>query len=240
MNRRHRRAAASKARLATNRARKAPLDRATAIHEAGHAVARILTARMMGWSPEQAVEYIEIGCTSPDRHSADRQALLVSQAVCYGKMLSCEISGHLRGGAASFNEIRKAVAEARITGANIHTWVKAKALIAVFGAAAEARFRGVQIEEIWLSYACENDMHGFAGDCKVCDLDDHAIGDYVTSALGVATDLIADPDVWRAVQAIAEMLPNRGRVEGREIASTALAAGCPILELSSEVTAEER
>ena len=42
------------------RARKLKPDRAMAIHEAGHALARVLTADLMGIKPEEAVEAIEI------------------------------------------------------------------------------------------------------------------------------------------------------------------------------------
>jgi hypothetical protein len=50
MFRRARRAAASEVR-------KAQLDPITAIHEAGHAVARYLTAADMGWVTDKSVAY---------------------------------------------------------------------------------------------------------------------------------------------------------------------------------------
>jgi hypothetical protein len=48
MNRRRRRAAKAKGSIGK-------LDRVVAIHEAGHAVARVLVAADFGWSPEETV-----------------------------------------------------------------------------------------------------------------------------------------------------------------------------------------
>jgi hypothetical protein len=36
------------------------IDRAVAIHEAGHAVGRVLVAGSLGWRPDEAIAYIDV------------------------------------------------------------------------------------------------------------------------------------------------------------------------------------
>ena len=55
MNRHQRRAAKASGNAST-------IDPVVAIHEAGHAVARILTAPDLGFSPECAITYIGSSC----------------------------------------------------------------------------------------------------------------------------------------------------------------------------------
>src|SRR5262245_51674362 len=72
-------------------ARKVKLDRATALHEAGHAVGRVLTAEAMGYKPEEAVVCIEIGISGSPMASLDGQVDLISAAKTDGPRFSHEI-----------------------------------------------------------------------------------------------------------------------------------------------------
>ncbi|MER9585254.1 hypothetical protein [Mesorhizobium sp. M0276] len=83
MNRNARRAAQAQARTRT-------IDRITAVHEAGHAVGRLLTAEDMGVPFDQAVHSIEIGA-GPSWRSADGRIVLDSEAICYGPAVSREL-----------------------------------------------------------------------------------------------------------------------------------------------------
>jgi hypothetical protein len=85
MNRHQRRAAKPQGRNVSK------LDRVVAIHEAGHAVARILTAHDLGFSPDQAITYIEVGSRENLGVSVDGRAILISQAVTIGPTLSANI-----------------------------------------------------------------------------------------------------------------------------------------------------
>jgi hypothetical protein len=47
-------------RAAKATARDRRVERKVALHEAGHCVGRILVAKLLGWSPNEAIFYVEI------------------------------------------------------------------------------------------------------------------------------------------------------------------------------------
>jgi len=67
-------------------ARDQPLDRATLIHEAGHAVGRYLTADAFGIERGHSISHIDIypDSAGPIGHSQDGKMVLVSQATTFG------------------------------------------------------------------------------------------------------------------------------------------------------------
>lgn len=207
-------------RKAEKLTRSMKLDRVVAIHEAGHAVARVLTASDMGLKPEEAVAYIQIGGDIMSAHSShDGQATLISQAITYGPMFSDEISAHMHDRDTSREALLKIVSDARAAGADIERWATAKALISVFASAAEAKLRGLPLLDVWESYQSENDMRDMARDCGLAGLDDEGIDAVEQAALALASEFIEVPEVWRAVLAVADALPNRGELHGPKIAS---------------------
>jgi hypothetical protein len=83
MNRHERRAAKAMAKGQS-------IDRVVAVHEAGHAVGRFLTAARLGHGPDTAVSYIEVHAApiSEGRESLDGKASLRYQATTFGPMFS--------------------------------------------------------------------------------------------------------------------------------------------------------
>ena len=61
------------------------------IHEAGHAVARYLTAQDFGYTTNHSISYIEVAPATPVGRSVDGIMNLTLQATTYGPMLSKEI-----------------------------------------------------------------------------------------------------------------------------------------------------
>ena len=86
MNRQQRRAAKAKAKNAT-------VDPVVAVHEAGHALARYLTAEMMGLSKEESVHSIVVHVPRemPKGKSVDGTMMTSEQATTLGPMFSKEI-----------------------------------------------------------------------------------------------------------------------------------------------------
>ena len=79
-------------RAATAQSIDKKLDPVSAIHEAGHAVARVLSAEDFGRPAEKMISYIEVG-TGPNMAVSqfDKSVMLRLQATTYGPALSAEL-----------------------------------------------------------------------------------------------------------------------------------------------------
>jgi hypothetical protein len=65
------------------------LDPVIAIHEAGHAVARVLSAEDFGLPAEKMISRIDVGTAENlGKSYFDKSATLISQAITYGPTLS--------------------------------------------------------------------------------------------------------------------------------------------------------
>jgi hypothetical protein len=221
MNRHERRAAKAVARSAK-------IDRVVAVHEAGHAVARFLTAADLGFSTNDAISYIEV---APDAvtQSVDKRMNFRTQATTFGPMLSKEIQEMFEGDCASlgglsgrlaFEALSGIITKARSAGIDVNKWLRAKSLISVFGAAAEARYTSKRFEDVWISCECEDDRRQAVQDCMIGGTTEVAdIGTLLDEAEAAAANLTKRPEVWRAVLALADRLPAAGRFDGKKAAS---------------------
>jgi hypothetical protein len=85
------------------------LDPIIAIHEAGHVVARVLSAEDFGLPAEKMISYIEVGTRQNMGVSHfDKSVTLTSQAVTYGPTLSAELQ-------AVFNRVAKDIEPNKLT-----------------------------------------------------------------------------------------------------------------------------
>jgi hypothetical protein len=222
MNRHERRAAKAAARSAK-------IDRVVAVHEAGHAVARFLTAADLGFSTNDAISYIEVAPDAGMTKSVDKRMTLRTQATTFGPMLSKEIQEMFEGectslgglsGRPAFEALSEIITKARSAGIDVNKWLRAKSLISVFGAAAEARYTSKSFEGVWKSYECEDDRRLAVQDCMIGGTTEVAdIGTLLDEAEAAAENLIERPEVWRAVLALADRLPAAGRFDGKKAAS---------------------
>lgn len=220
MNRNARRAAQAQARTRT-------IDRVTAVHEAGHAVGRLLTAEDMGVPFDQAVHSIEIGA-GPHWRSADGRIVLHSQAICYGPAVSRELQVAYQQTYPRREQISADELNARLL--NIGTAEqravsgRAKMIISAMGAAAEARLNGTFWEEVFLSDACAADRLDFERAAQLKGLGGNGLVGAVIDVRCEVLKLIAMTDVWGAIRAIASSM--KGSLSGKQIASLA----APFLE----------
>jgi hypothetical protein len=214
MNRHERRAAKA--------IRTVEMDRVAAIHEAGHAVARVLTASDLGLSSEEAISHIEVGIGNSMSESKDTKMQLISEAVTFGPKLSKDINAAFKRITAGVPQqqigrqhIADAITLARSEGANIEKWLRARMLIAVFGSAAEAKYTQKTIGDVWTSYAAEGDLKGAFSDGALADLSTVAIELLIEDATRRATVLIEQPHIQSAIYALADALPNSGKLPGK-------------------------
>jgi hypothetical protein len=208
------------------RRQKDGLDRVVAIHEAGHAVARVLTIGELGYSVDKAIHSIDLKDAAAGM-SIDRKTQLRSQAVTYGLLFSREIENY----AAAFKAARLENRGAPKTGkdtlevltqivraarADIGRWFRARTFISVSGSMAEAIYRGKTFNGIWAAYEAEEDVKSTIKDGLIAGMTTDEIETEIVRTAALSAYLMEKPNVWRAVNGLAEILPIQGRMEGSE------------------------
>lgn len=215
MNRNARRAAQAQTRTRT-------VDRVTAVHEAGHAVGRLLTAKDMGFSFDEAVHSIEVG-TGPDWLSSDARIVLHSQAICYGPAVSRELQAAYQQAYPGRGPISADELNARMLGIGTAEQRavsgRAKMVVTSMGAAAEARLSGAPWEVVFSSDACRADRMDFNREARLVGLGDGEMAEARAAVGSMVIGLVAIPDVWTAIGAIASAI--KGRLSGKLVASLA-------------------
>jgi hypothetical protein len=211
MNRAARRAAASGT---------TPHDhRIMQVHEAAHAIGRILGAEAYGIPLEESVNNIVVR---------------VGIATCYGPMFPREVQEELKehmeaADANGKTEIAPilalmAIQKVREQGVDIERWLKARLVHTVLGPCAEAKFTGRDPFEVFDSAECSGDRDDAMSTCNYCSTGAERGGELIAEALEHAVALLEQPNVWRAALAVADLVPKRGTLPGSKIIPVAMAA----------------
>jgi hypothetical protein len=199
------------------------LDPVIAIHEAGHAVARVLVAEDFGLPTEKMISHIDVGSRENLGESHfDKSVTLISQAVTHGPTLSAELQ-------AVFNRTTQGVDPSKLTkqhivdalkvakdeGIDVAPWLRARMLISTLASVAEAKHTGRQIADVWNSLESEGDLKGAVEDGVYAGLPTDQIAVFIGEALDQSEALLKQTNVQRAIQALAEALPVSGRLKGQ-------------------------
>lgn len=216
MNRHQRRAAQSKGI-------DSKLDPVIAIHEAGHAVARVLSAEDFGLPAEKMISSIDVGRRPIlGKGHFDKSV----QATTYGPTLSAELQAVFERTVAGLDpskltqqHIIDAVKLAKEEGIDITRWLRARMLITTLGPVAEAGRTGRSVHDVWNSVECEGDLKGAVEDGIWAGLPTEQIAGYINEALEKSAILMSQTNVQRAVNALADALPVSGKLKGQRAVS---------------------
>jgi hypothetical protein len=220
MNRAARRAAASG---------KQHEHRITQVHEAGHAIGRILAAEAYGIPVEESVTSI---------------VMKIGVATCYGPMFHREITDALdkpvmeaadaKGETNADGAIEKieiapihaimAIQKLRDEGVDIDRWLKAKLVQVALGPCAEAKLTKRDPYEVFFSAECSGDHADANIACNYCSTGAERGAELIAEAIERAMALLEQPNVWRAILAVADLVPKRGTLPGDKIIRVATAA----------------
>jgi hypothetical protein len=161
------------------------LDPVIAIHEAGHAVARVLGAADFGLPAEKMISYIDVGTAENLGESYfDKSVMLKSQAVTYGPTLSAGLQAVFDRSTQGMDpskltkqHIVEAIKLAKDDGLDVAPWLRARMLISTLASVAEAKHTGRQVDDVWNSPECEGDLKGAVEDgiyaCRIRPYSDH-------------------------------------------------------------------
>jgi hypothetical protein len=229
MNRHDRRAAQARARHPG----KNDTSRIVAVHEAGHAVAKVLAAGELGYSINEAINHIDMGTGESLRQSVDGKMMLRSQGVTFGPTFSKDINAASRefreaclseyettGAGPEKHLFRQKVVElGRAAGADIGKWFRARVFDAVSGSIAEAIVSNRSFHDVWNGYEAESDGRGVLQDAAAADLAAKEVVATMKRMAVVSAYLMDKPDVWAAVLALVNKLPAAGRMDGAKAAA---------------------
>lgn len=218
MNRQQRRAAA---RLA----RKAPVEPVTAIHEAAHAVFAVLFAPSAGWpSPNGALNHIDLYSkptvgTEESLETGGALAGWTDLQFCPPEMaayLQPVLKKIAEGEPSTWEALVPAFEQMRAAGIDLQGWLRVKFLIAVAGAAAEAKATGQSTDDVLTSPVCSSDWQGIKRDCLLCGLEHEEAFAEIARALSHTEQIVEDhPEVWGAITRLGARL-KIGRMSAAE------------------------
>lgn len=194
------------------------IDRAVAIHEAGHAVGRVLVSDSLGWRPDEAIAYIDVHeAPSTIGTSLDGRHQLLSQATTFGQFLSRPMHEFLdpkRRTPTSLDITCEIFAEMRAAGIDIDGWFRAKSIECIFGPMAEAKCLAKPFKDAFDDCSAERDLVDIFRNGTLCGMTPDQIGAAINENIALAEHHMAHPNVWAAILALADAL-KPGRMEGR-------------------------
>jgi hypothetical protein len=205
-----------------NRQKGNGLDRVAAVREAANAVARYLTANMMGFRADEAIDYIDIAPPF-SRPSLDAKTILAPKAETIGPVYSRPMMDFLKTDAIS-RDLTAAVEACKAHGIDVEMWVAVKAFVCLAGAVAEARFTNRSLREIDNGHEWENDLSHATRYCLSAGMTRQEASKVCDNVLNWAREVFDESQNWNAVLALADSLPSGGRINGHQIAKIIMRA----------------
>ena len=192
------------------------LDSVAAVREAGRAVARYLSADLLGFRADEAIDYIDIAPPF-SRPSLDAKTILAPKAETIGPVYSRPMMDYLKTDAIS-QDLTTAVEACKAHGIDVEMWAAVKAFVCMAGAAAEALFTNRSLHEVADGYEWENDLSHATRYCLSAGMTRLQASRVCNNALNWAQEVFDDPQNWIAVLGLAANLPSGGRINGYQVA----------------------
>jgi hypothetical protein len=221
MNRKARRAEKAKAQK-THSLADIPI---AAIHEAGHAVAKVLAIEELEWDLREAIADIEIHCDQ----SGVTRGHMFSRGIEEGSQKFK--SGYLAEfGIPSGTDVRsfltRVFRHGRNAGADIERWFRARTFDAVSGPVAEAIYSNQSFHQVWESDHAMGDRSSVASDALLADMPPEHVIQAIDHMAALSAHIMEKTSVWTAVLTLAKALPAVGRMAGSD-AITCIASAIP-------------
>ncbi|WIW45407.1 hypothetical protein ML401_28760 [Bradyrhizobium sp. 62B] len=185
-------------------------SRDTAVHESGHAVARVLSIGRVGITDENAIRWIEMDWGTP-HCSVFELPLNMPGLKEFGAR-----EGIKEGIWPTVEEWRKLFS---FMGIDPLEWASVRLFEITSGAAAQAKFAGVSFDSVWFDVGCSDDRQKVVETCQRIGLNEAEAKALLAERSRQACTVMEKIDVWRAVLTLAERLPPSGRMPGRTVVS---------------------
>lgn len=181
-----------------------------AVHEAGHAVARVLSIGRVGITNENAIRWIEMAEGTP-HCSVFELPLNMPGLKEFG-----EREGIREGIPWKVDQWRKLFS---FMGIDPLDWASVRVFELTAGAAAQAKFIDASFASVWYDYGCSDDRQNVIETCQRIGLNGSEATRLFAERAEEACTSMDRTDVWRAVITLAERLPVTGRIQGDAVVS---------------------
>ncbi|CAN5509650.1 hypothetical protein BH10PSE11_BH10PSE11_13860 [soil metagenome] len=181
-----------------------------AIHESGHAVARVLSIGRVGITYENAIRWIEMDLGTP-HCSVFELPLSMPGLKEFG-----EREGIREGIWPTVKDWHKLFSFMSIDPLE---WVSVRLFEITAGAAAQAKFTGTPFDLIWYDAGCSDDRQKAVETCQRIGLNESEARGIFEERSKEARTVMDRADVWHAVLTLAERLPITGRMPGDNVVS---------------------
>lgn len=182
-----------------------------AVHECGHAVARVLSIGRVDITHENAIRWIEMDRDTP--HCSVFELPLNKP----GLKQFGEREGIREGVWPTVEQWRKLFS---YMGIDPLEWASVRLFEITAGAAAQAKFTGVSFDLVWNDGGCSDDRQKAIETCQRIGLNEPEAKGLFGERSKEACAAMEKADVWRAVLTLAERLPATGRMPGDMVVST--------------------
>ncbi|MHC2282146.1 hypothetical protein ACVME8_008789 [Bradyrhizobium diazoefficiens] len=181
-----------------------------AVHEAGHAVVRVLSIGRVGITNENAIRWIEMDEGTP-HCSVFELPLGMPGLKEFG-----EREGIKEGMSWTAEQWRKLFSFMSI---DPFEWAGVRLFELTAGAAAQAKLAGASFGLVWHDHGCSDDRQNVIETCQRIGLNGSEATRLFAERAEEACTAMDKTDVWRAVLTLAERLPATGRMSGDTVVS---------------------
>lgn len=181
-----------------------------AFHESGHAVARVLSIGRAGITAEKAIRWI-------DMHEGNPHVSVLELPIKPELKEAGERLGLKEGTRWTLDQRLIMFSLLKIDPLE---WASVRFFEITAGAAAEAKFRQMPFHLVWGAYQCSDDRAKIPATCEMIGLKEPEARELFGERSRAVCAAMERADVWRAVQTLAERLPETGRMAGDVVVST--------------------
>jgi hypothetical protein len=214
------------------------------VHEAGHAIARVLAAGELGYSLDEVISCIDMGAQTERWENGQR--VTREQGSTWGPLLSKEMETASAEFQKAFRSKRDTpgyetgtswpttIKLSRAAGADVERWFRARVFQQVSGPVAEAIASNRSFIDIWNGHGwdADEDRKTLGFDAKIADVGRRKLASTINRMAVVSAYLMDKPEVWAAVLALAEQLPDFGTMDGGKAVGI-IASAVPKSELAT-------
>jgi len=176
-----------------------------AVHESGHAVARVMSIGRAGITNENAIRWIEMDQGTP-HCSVFELPLDMPGLKEFG-----ESEGIREGIWPTVEQWHKLFS---FMGIDPLEWASVRLFEIAAGAAAQAKFTGIPFDMVWWDGGCSDDRQKAIETCQRIGLNEAEAKDFFVESSKEACAAMDRADVWRAILFLAGQLPTTGRMPG--------------------------